>query len=446
MTGKQNIIHVVKQKLCHTCGACFTVCKTGAIEYKETVGGYYFPVVDKEKCIDCGLCFSACPGIGFSEGLKQRMPDDPFSGQALRSFVGKATDKEIYNNSQSGGIVSSLLVYALESHFADAAVTVAMDWGNPPRPKVYLARSKDVIISAQKSKYSPVPALSAIKEIINSEQRIVFVGTSCQVHGLFNILYIIPKLKDRISLIIGLVCDRVMTNAAIDYLIYQSKLPDRNKKLLVFRDKLCGGYPGKVHIQSVDGQNIILPVRTRGRIKDFFTPARCRLCFDKMNVFSDIVVGDPHGISNVDRKMGESMAVIRTQAGLRLFQSAFTQSAISAREIQYADILAGQAIKQKRIQWMGYTHAWKILGQPNVDYGDKVLKNTGPIKKDIIYKKNIQHALSLDLYVSRDELITAAEKYVVFRTMKRIATSPYLIMRKVLGLLKRKAERRSRCL
>jgi coenzyme F420 hydrogenase subunit beta len=446
MTGKQNISQVVKQKLCNTCGACFTVCNSGAIEYKETVSGYYFPIVDKEKCIDCGLCFSVCPGIGFSEELKQRMPEDPFAGQSLRSFVGKATDKGIYENSQSGGIVSALLVYALESHFADAAVTVVMDWGNPPHPKVYLARSNDEIISSQKSKYCPVPALSAIKEIINSEQRIVFVGTSCQVHGLFNIMDIMPKLKDRVSLIIGLVCDRVMTYAAIDYLIYRSGLPDSNKKLLTFRDKSCGGYPGKVHIQSVDGQNRILPVRARGRIKDFFTPARCRLCFDKMNVFSDIVVGDPHGIRNVDRKMGESIAVIRTQAGLRLFQSAFTQSVPFAREIPYSDVLAGQAIKQKRTQWMGYTSAWKMLGQPTVDYGDKVLKNAGPIKKNTIYKKNLQRALSLDLYASRDELITAAEKYVVFRTLKRIAVSPYLIMRKVLGWLQRQAERRSRCL
>ena len=143
MSAKKNISCVVADKLCNTCGACFAVCKAGAIEYKETVGGYYFPDVDNEACTECGLCFSVCPGVNFGQGLMKSMPKDPFAGVSLGAFVGKATDKKIYGNSQSGGIVSALLVHALESNFADAAVTVAMDWGNSPRPKAFLAAIPD---------------------------------------------------------------------------------------------------------------------------------------------------------------------------------------------------------------------------------------------------------------------------------------------------------------
>ena len=41
---------------CISCGACESVCPTGAISAGET---QY--VIDPETCIDCGACESTCP-------------------------------------------------------------------------------------------------------------------------------------------------------------------------------------------------------------------------------------------------------------------------------------------------------------------------------------------------------------------------------------------------
>jgi len=429
MAEKQNITQVVKQNLCNSCGACFVVCKAGAIEYKETVGGYYFPNVDNEACTNCGLCLSVCPGVNFGQGLMESMPADPFAGVSLNAFVGKATDKKIYENSQSGGIVSALLVQALNSGFANSVVTVGMDWGNPPRPKAFLAKSVDEIIFAQKSKYCPVPAISAIKEIIGSNRRIIFVGTSCQVHGLLNIMDKMPKVKDNISLIIGLVCDRVMTYAALDFLICRAGLLNQNKKLLEFRDKLCGGYPGNVHIHSSNGKNIIMPAKERMRIKDLFTPARCRICFDKMNVFSDIVISDPHGIKNVDRDMGESIAILRTTRGQQFFHQALEGNAYSAREISYHDILAGQQIDAKRKEWQGYVHAWKKLGHQLPNYCQRVLQGAENNER-VPYLDKLKYSLSLDEHSSRAELLRYTERQLLMRKVRGILLWPVRVLKR----------------
>jgi coenzyme F420 hydrogenase subunit beta len=108
------------------------VCPNDAIHYAETKGGYLLPVVNETTCNNCGICHDVCPSIHFGETLVSSMPEDPFAGIAMDTFVGKATNKFLFNNSQSGGIVSALLVHALETGKISGAVTVAMQAGPPP--------------------------------------------------------------------------------------------------------------------------------------------------------------------------------------------------------------------------------------------------------------------------------------------------------------------------
>jgi len=52
------LIEVDKEKCIH-CGACFSLCPTGAITINED----FSVAFDKEKCVggSCGLCVDACP-------------------------------------------------------------------------------------------------------------------------------------------------------------------------------------------------------------------------------------------------------------------------------------------------------------------------------------------------------------------------------------------------
>jgi coenzyme F420 hydrogenase subunit beta len=387
--------------------------------------------VDEQTCSQCGLCREVCPGIHFGKSLVARLPDYPFAGVVQDAYVGKAADKNFFGNSQSGGIVSALLVHCLETGRIKGAVTVAMPPGTPPRPKVQVAETPDEIYQAQKSKYCPVPLLGFIRKLNNTEGPVAVVGIPCQLHGMINILDKMPKLQNKIAFTIGLVCEKVLTFAALEYLISRAKLDSMRPTGLHFKNKTVSGYPGDVFVFSDDNLRII-PAKTRMQIKDYFTPARCRLCFDKMNVFSDITVGDPHGLQGVDREHGESMLLVRTNKGREVVENARQSNSINIRSIQYEHVLKGQGIDQKIKDWRGYVEAWKQMGYTPPDYYELVKKQTTSPDNLQKYKQEIKYSLRLDRFSSREKLIQRVENALKKKQWVELLSNQLYLPKRVL--------------
>lgn len=53
-------------------------------------------------------------------------------------------------------MVSALLIFALEQGIIDGALVTKMSENNPLEPQPFIARTREEIISAAKSKYCPV--------------------------------------------------------------------------------------------------------------------------------------------------------------------------------------------------------------------------------------------------------------------------------------------------
>ena len=409
MTEK-TISFVAENKLCHSCGACSASCPHEAIDFLESVGGLQLPQVSLERCTGCGLCVTACPGYALGETLLAELPVDPFKGEVRASYVGKSLDKNIYENSQSGGIVTSLLLGLLEEGKIDAALTVFMDSGSPPRARAKLAQTKEDLLNSQKSKYSPVPLLSLLSRL-GENRRIVIVGLACHMHGLKKLLKIFPELEKMVVLTIGLVCDRVSSTAAIDFLSLQAWDDLSITKGFVFRDKQQPNYPGNVVIMNNKHELKVVPAAIRMAIKDFFTPPRCRICFDKLNVFSDLVAGDPHGINDIDRVNGEGLVIARTETGMNFLNTAVEKGRLQIRDCEIEQALAGQRIDRKKRYWNAINSCWREFGVMAPDYVGKIADNQfdpgAKIKRTAL--RDLKLGFALDNYRTRSELLQAAE-------------------------------------
>ena len=440
MINESNVSAIVSQKLCNTCGACVSICPSSAIGFEETIGGYFHPQIDIDNCTSCGLCLKYCPGVHFGKDLLQNVPADPFEGTVLKTWIGAANDEEIYNNSQSGGIVTALLIDSIAKGDIAGAVVVVMSAGNPPRPKVVIAKTREEIIEAQKSKYCPVPLLKILSEVEKVELPVALVGLSCHMHGLSNYLEHRPQFKENIKYKIGLVCDRVMTYAAIDYLIKKSRLNHDGNKMLYFRDKSSRVNAWGVKVVADNGISKVMPPQERMKIKDSFTLARCRLCFDKMNVFSDVTFGDPHGVSGFDWNKGETLVIARTHKGLNLIEKAGSSEAIELREINYIEAVNGQAIKKKREEWIGYSEAWRKMGHDLPNYYDNV-KQSAELSDSHEYYKKLKFAMLLDKFNSRDKLFKFIDMKLkaeeVFQEMFSFHRFFVRVLKKIKSLTKR---------
>lgn len=427
---RKDITNIVNQHLCHSCGSCFTACGDDSISYLNTVGGYLFPIINYDTCTNCGLCYHVCPGDHFTDYLKKQTSEDPFVGTVLDTYIGKATYEKIYKNSQSGGVVTALLKSLLESGEISAAIVTSMNTDSNSYSEAKLVTTIDELISAQKSKYIPTNITSLLQNLDKIDGTIAIVGLSCHMHGIENLLTIKRKLKNKI-IKIGLICDRVMTSASVDFL--SQKITKNKIENFVFRDTLNTFYPGDITVTEENGAIKTLNKKSRMMMKDYFTPARCLLCFDKMNIYSDIVVGDPHGIDGVDRVNGESLVIIRTQKAKEIVDKSILSKDIILRTTLIDDAIKGQNIDAKRKKWNAHYKAWEEMGYDLPDYPDGVELNSIEVEmKDVNNaKNNLEQALSLDKYESRDLLLEDANSYYRNMIIKSNVLKPFNLMKKI---------------
>lgn len=343
---KKTINLTIDNWLCSGCGACNAICPKDAITYHFDEIGQLLPQIDNEKCINCGLCHNVCPSIDNSGLIKgfDLNGIDSFVGNNIKTRLVKSNDEEIYKNSQSGGAVTAVLKYLLDNKLIDAAVVCEVLFAKEyTSQSVIITNSKD-LIRCQKSSYVPVDMLTALKQT-SSYKSVAIVGTGCVIQGVKQLQKQHKKFNN-INYLLGLICDRTLTKTVSD-ILYAGKYPNANKKI-VWRDKAQNYKNPIIKIVTGHGEECTQPSWKRHALKEHFTTPRCRICFDKLNIFSDIVFGDPWGMSDVDWQNGMSVVISRTEKGESLLQNMIQDSVIDSKDADINEVISGQAIAKKR--------------------------------------------------------------------------------------------------
>ncbi len=390
-----NISRVYTQKLCMGCGTCRSACTKSAIRIVlNERDGLYMPMVDKNKCSDCGLCVDVCPGLSVDFNQLNfevfgRQPEEAWLGNHIGLCIGHASDYEIRCNSSSGGVITALLIFALEHGIIDGAMVAKMKEDRPLEPEVFLARTSEEIISASGSKYCPVPTNMGLREILGSEGKFAVVGLPCHIQGLRKLEIMNKKLKDRIALRLGLMCSNNTTFLGTEYFLKKWGIEKEQVKEIRFRDR---GWVMNYNTLAIlkDGTKRILP---RGGNRggslfqsilhkytyhyDFVIP-RCLTCCDHTAEFSDVSFGDPR-LPELTRseKAGKSLIVSRTQIGEDILRRAECIGSIYiGGKISVRKFFKGQSIAFKK-KYGARVYALKAFGNLIPKYNVPTSKKGG---------------------------------------------------------------------
>lgn len=377
----KTVARVVAHGMCTGCGGCAALCPKGAINL--TVGrdnGVYIPTIDEHLCNECGICYEICPGhsVDFerlNKIIHNNNPENILTGNYIGCYIGHATNDIVRSSSTSGGLITQILISALENGVIDGALVTKMADNDPSKPEPFIARTKEEIISGSKSKYCPVPACIALNEVLKSKdiQKIAVVGLPCHLHSIRKAEEVFPALKQKIVLHIGIFCSHTVDFNGTEHIFSRLKIPREDIVKVDYRTK---GWPGGINVTLKDGSEKFLHHNAYwpaifGRF--FFTPYRCTLCCDGLAELADISCGDAWLPEFRFENQGESIVITRTSIGEHLLQELHSEKKLQLISVGFNKVLQSQRdqilFKQKNI---GARQALlKRMGKSLPDYGKR---------------------------------------------------------------------------
>lgn len=346
---KRNIQNIVDNDLCTGCGTCSSFCPENAIEIcLDPKKEIFIPQINLHNCNQCGVCLKFCCGKGIN--YKKLNPElneikkNNLLGNYINLWTGYSNNTKIRFNSSSGGMITQILIFALEIGYIDGALVTKMKNDNPLEPEPFIARTKQEIIQSSKSKYCPVPLNKILNKIFNApnNEKFAVVGLPCHIHGIRNAELTNKKLSSKIVLHLGLFCHHGTNFKGTKFFLDMLKINKSRIRKLNYRG---GGWPGYFEVQCLNNvikkelywKFYVLPSIY------FFTPKRCLKCDDVFNELSDISFGDAW-LPKIQEKdnLGTSLLIIRSLKGQRLINEMCSEEQIIMDTCNIVEVIESQ--------------------------------------------------------------------------------------------------------
>lgn len=296
-------IEISDKAECCGCTACKSICPKQAIEMVEDEEGFLYPKVDIEKCIKCGACKRVCP-------IRSKYAFNNFKQKA---YIFQNKNDESRKNATSGGFSDAIGEYVIKN----GGVVFGAAYDENFKVIHCAATNKDELKKFRKSKYSQSDLQDTfyqVKEILNDNKMVCFIGTPCQIAGLKKY---IGKDDDNLILV-DLMCHSVPSPLYFEkYKKYILKKMNASKILDVdFRDKSKYGYKYSMMTVKTDNGTWSRGIDTDPYLRAFFKDYSVRPCcyeckFKTQKRNSDITIWDCFNINEIDKEFDDDKGTTR---------------------------------------------------------------------------------------------------------------------------------------
>lgn len=343
-----------RKENCFGCSACMSACPVNAIEMKEDRHGFLFPIIDQQKCIDCGKCKRSCQIFEHHNIVE--------TWEEPEVYVCHNLEREDRIQSSSGGIAHVLAQYILQNQ----GVVFGAVYDENMNVKHVAISNIDDCNKIRKSKYvqsNMQDTYFQVEKILSLGKKVLFIGTPCQIGGLYQFLG-----KDYDSLYtVDLICFGVPSPLVFkEYISWFEKRESQKVTFVDWRDKKKGWSFSSTKIVCKSGKEYTMDSNQNEYYQTFSSHIAiresCGNCiYTNVKRYADLTVGDYWGIEkfkpNYDTFEGVSKVLINTEKGKALFMKISDRLYMERMPIETAirpNLLAPLKLHVKRNEFFNY--------------------------------------------------------------------------------------------
>lgn len=314
-----------KKTECFGCNACAEICPKHCICMKEDSKGFFYPHVDASACVECGACEKICPFNDFNRSLCQLQ----------KAYAAWNKNEEEHFASSSGGAA-----YVFSSYILEKNGIVYGCAANGTDVRHIRINSLCELKKLQGSKYVQSNVQGIFKQVKNDLQQqrpVLFIGTPCQVAGLKNYIRTVPPHL----YLVDLICHGVPSLKMLsDHVAQISK----GREIMNISFRL-----GTKFMMAVDGKGFSyerIPYWKDAYMRSFmdgFTyRASCYHCpYATSSRVGDITIGDFWGLNDAikrpsEKHSGISVLLPCTEKGLQFIHDVKTRFVLYERTVEEA--------------------------------------------------------------------------------------------------------------
>jgi coenzyme F420 hydrogenase subunit beta len=358
---------VITSGLCTGCAGCVISCPHDVIGYDHEQGGYKpFHLEEELGPTDCGhgqrgctSCTRACPRFRAwepeaNEHLfgEDRAPDD-VAGVYSDILLTRASDDMVHQMGQDGGLVSAILIWAMQEGYIDAALTsfldgAAGDW----KAKPGVAANRDEVLASAGSRYTYSANTLALNEALDRGfSKLALVGMSCQ-SSVPPVMWHrrIGKISKPIVFNIGLLCSKTFDDAIFEEL-FEAKYGLHKQDMVKMNIK------GVFQIWMRDGAFHEINLKECHA----WTREGCTHCPDFAAEHADISTG------GIGKDNDWTLTLVRTELGREIIQRMIADGSIISRPADddpAAIALMRKLAEKSRARWPQWADAAVRVGMP----------------------------------------------------------------------------------
>ena len=344
----ERLNRIVEDGLCIGSGLCQSVAGPDRLRMVVGPDGYEVPVARAElDAATVDRIYDVCPGTRV-EGLPEALLEpetsvDPAWGPYLRIARGFAADPDIRFKASTGGVLTALALYLLESRRVEFVLHVTASKAYPASGERHLSFDRAAVMDSIGSRYGPAAPLLDFREVLDRGRPFAFIGKPCDVAAVRNLARHDPRVEALCRYCLVPVCGGFMEPRDMRAFLAELGIAEGQLEKLRYRGYGC---PGPTRIETRDGRVIEKDYLDFWGEDDsaWSLPFRCKICPDGIGEAADIAASDtwPGGSPTWDGQAGDKGVngiIVRTRAGLELVEAAERDGALTIeREVTPRDM------------------------------------------------------------------------------------------------------------